>query len=171
MAKLRFDSVNEPMLKNSEWEGTPQELLSIYDGLKQRFGNTTQIGNNVPRQYDPTPLTFVRHAHAPPYCDYPELAKKIPTVEQLESYILSKPKFEHDIIDVARKFFGKPIKSREYGKLYRELSAKLDKARKLIEASEHGAFERRSTRPRNLQVYAFRPVSATPIGLQTEQKS
>lgn len=166
MAKLRCDSING----HFEWEGTPQELLEIYDGLKQRLGNTIQIENSVPRQYDPTP-PFVRHAHVLPHCDYSELAKKMPTVAQLTAYILSKPKFEHDIADVGLQFFGRQIKSREYGKLYRELRAKLDMARKAIEVSQHGAFDRRSTHPRNLQVYTFRSVSAMPLGIQPEKTS
>ncbi|MCJ7635371.1 hypothetical protein MUP77_23655 [Candidatus Bathyarchaeota archaeon] len=164
MAKLRCDSASEPVLGHFEWEGTPQELLAIYDGLKQRLGDTIQIGNNVPRQYD-----IPRHTTL--HCDYPELAKKMPTVGQLVNYILSKPKFEHDIADVGLQFFGRQVKSREYGKLYRGLRAKLDMARKAIEVSQHGAFERRSTRPRNLQVYTFRSVSATPLGIQPEKTS
>jgi len=169
MAKLRYDSINDPILGHFEWEGTPQELLSVYDGLKQRLGNTLQIGNSVPRQYDPTPRPIIRHAHPVLQCDYSELVKKMPTVSQLVTYILSKPKFEHDIADVGLQFFGRQIKSREYGKLYRALRAKLDMARKAIEASQHGAFERRSTHPRNLQVYTFRSVSVMPLSIQPEK--
>jgi hypothetical protein len=159
MAKLRQD----PKTGCFEWEGTPQELLSIYDELKQRLGNTIQIGNTIPHKYDIPPK------HIALQCDYSELAQKMPNTGQLVTYILSKPKFEHDIIDVELKFFGKQIKSREHGRLYRELRAKLESARKMIETSQHGAFERRTTRPRNLQVYTFRSVNATPLGIQPEK--
>lgn len=165
MAKLRCDSVLEPILGHLEWEGSPQELLSVYDGLKQRLGNTLQIGNNIPQEYDPTPKHIVLH------CDYSELAKKMPTVDQLIEYILTKPKFEHDIADIGVRFFGKQVRSREYGKLYRQLRAKLEIARRRIEADQHGAFERRTTRPRNLHVYAFRSVNAPLLGIQPQKTS
>jgi len=164
MAKLRYDSVNNPTLRDFVWEGTPEELLSIYDGLKQRLGNTIQIENNIPRKYDVAPIHNIKLR-----CDYTELAKKMPTIDQLAIYILSKPKFEHDIVDVATNFFGKQIKSREYGRLYRQLRTRLENARKLIEVNQHGAFERRTTHPRNLQRYTFRPVNAMPLGTQEEK--
>jgi hypothetical protein len=161
MAKMRFD----PSTGNAEWEGTPQELLLIYESLKQRFGNTPRIENPTSPQRDPVPK------HIPPYCDYAELAKKMPTIEQLMTYILSKPRFEHDILDVGVKFFGKPIKSRQYGKLYRELRTKLELVRKAIEVSQRGAFEQRPAPNRNLRIYTFKQVNATPLGLAPQKTS
>ncbi len=177
MAKMRYDSVSDPILGHFEWEGTPQELLVIYDGLKQRFGNTLQIGNSVPRQYDPTPKYIVAKgpmvlkAPAILKSDYSELAELMPTVEQLIAYILSKPKFEHDIVDVGMKFFHKPLKSRKYGRLYRQLKAKLENARKQIEATQRGAFERRSTPARNLQIYTFKPIISIFLGQPSQKAS
>jgi len=162
MAKLRQD----PKTGCFEWEGTPQELLSIYAELKQHIEKTVQIMDTIPHKFDP-PIPI----HTSLNTEYQQLSKKMPTVDQLMIYILSKPKFEHDIVDVGLKFFGKPIKSRKYGKLYRELRAKLENARKQIEVGQHGAFERKSTHPRNLQRYTFRSVSATPLGIQPEKTS
>ena len=171
MAKLRYVSANDSILRNFEWEGEPQELLAIYDGLKKRLGNSLQIDNTIPHKYDPQPKSVSGHLSFRSVVpqDYSEISKKMPTLDQLTEYILTKQKFEHDIIDVGLKFFNKPIRSRQYGRLYRELRAKLENARRSIEASQHGAFERRSARPRNLQVYTFRPVNATPLGLQPEK--
>jgi hypothetical protein len=156
MAKMRYDSANNAF----EFEGTPQELLSVYDGLKQR---KTLSDKEIKRVHERILTQATRQA------EHVELESKMPTSEQLVSYILSKPKFEHDIVEVGIKFFGKAIKSRKYGKLYRELRDKLEKTRKLIEADQHGAFERRSGRPRNLQVYTFRSVSATPLEIQAQR--
>lgn len=155
MAKVRYNSAKDPILGHFEWEGTPQELLEIYDGLKQRLGNAIQTRNNVPRRYN--------LSQKPIPSDYSELAQKMPSVEQLRTYILGKPKFEHDIVNVAKRFFGKPVKSREYGRLYRQLRNRLETARKQIEAFEGGAFEQKSTPTRNLKAYTFRRVKATPL--------
>jgi hypothetical protein len=171
MAKLRCNSINDPLLRHLEFEGTPQELLTIYDGLKQRQGNTLQIGNNVEHQFDPTPKSIVRHPHIILNSECSELTKKMPMLDQLVIYILGKPKFEHDIIDVEMQFFGKQIKSRQYGRLYRELRAKLENARKTIESSQHGAFERRSTHPRNLQRYSFKPMNSVLFEPQPQKPS
>ena len=170
MAKLRYGSANDPLLKDFEWEGTPQELLEIYDGLKERLGNTLQVENSIPRQYNLPQKPIIRPANRM-RSDYSELAKKMPSVEQLMVYILGKPKFEHDIIDVGMKFFGKPIKSREYGRLYRHLRSRLDEARKRIEASEHGAFERKPTPNRNLPAYTFKKISATSLDMSLQKTS
>lgn len=158
MAKLRVYSKEDPMLGYSEWIGTPQELLEIYDGLKQRLGDTLQT--------QPPQKATIQLPNRMP-SDYSEMTEKMPTVKQLITYILEKPRFEHDIVDVGKKFFGKPVKSREYGRLYRQLKARLETARKEIEAIQRGAFERRSTHPRNLKVYTFRRVNAVPLGVQT----
>lgn len=165
MAKFRIDSI----IGHLEFEGTDQEILTIYDGLIKRHNasnpsNHIQIVNTVSHKYDP-PKHFVLQ------CDYSELAKKMPTVDQITTYIMCKPKFEHDIVDVGKKFFDKPINSRQYGKLYRELRMKLENARKQIETTQHGAFERRSAPQRNLQIYSFRSVNATPLGLQPQKTS
>jgi hypothetical protein len=164
MAKLRCNSVNDPILNQIEWEGTPQELLSIYDGLKQRLGNTIQLSSPITIKYDvtrrPTIGQLRTQVRIVPPDDYADLAQKMPTVDQLMLYILGKPKFQHDIVDIELNFFKKQINSRKYGRLYRELRNKLEMARKNIESTQHGAFERRSTRPRNLQVYTFRQMSS-----------
>jgi hypothetical protein len=159
MARMRYD----PKTGNFEWEGTAQELLEIYDGLKQRSSNTLQIGNSIPRRYDiPRKLVTSKIRLLP--SDYDELEKKMPTVEELVAYVLSKPKYEHDIVDIGKKFFGKQINSRKYGKLYRDLSANLDRARKSIEATQRGAFEQRPAPNRNLRIFSFKQVNATLLG-------
>ena len=151
----------------TEFEGTDQELLAIYDGLlKKRQTDQIQIVDQVPHKFDPPPPTHRQFA-----LEVQELRKSMPTIDQLITYLLSKPKFEHDILDVETHFFTKQINSRKYGRLYRELRTKLENARKSIEVSQHGAFERRSARPRNLQVYSFRPVNATLLGIQPEKTS
>ena len=165
MAKLRQD----PKTGCFEFEGTPQELLSIYDELKQRKEKTIQIADTVPHKFDPPgtipPAPSLRLLEC-------ELLKiNMPTVDQLTTYILSKPKFEHDILDVETHFFKKQIKSRKYGRLYRELRTKLENARKSIEVSKHGAFERRSSRPRNLQVYTFKPINSVWLGEPSQKTS
>jgi hypothetical protein len=167
MAKLRFD----PVTGKSEWEGTPQELLAVYDELKKRLGNTIQTENNEQSQSELRFRFIPNHLKFTPPCDYSELVQKMPTIDQLVRYILGKPKFEHDIVDISMKFFGKQIKSREYGKLYRQLRIRLENARKQIEVHEHGAFERRSGRPRNLKIYTFKRINAMPLGIQPEKTS
>lgn len=164
MAKLRCNSVNDPILNNLEWVGTPQELLDIYDGLKQRLGNNVQIKTGFSETFDPK---FIPQAQS----DMQELSKKMPTVDQLAFYILGKPNFEHDIVDVSKRFFGKQINSRQYGKLYRELRTKLETARKSIEASKRGAFERKPTPYRNLPKYTFKKVNATPLDTTLQKTS
>lgn len=171
MAKLRCNSVNDPILNQLEWEGTPQELLTIYDGLRQRFGNTLQIGNIISRHYDISPKSTDRSTHIMFQSDYPELAKKMPTVEQLILYILGKPRFEHDIVDIGKKFFDRQINSRKYKKLYRELRTKLELARKSIEASQGGAFERKPTPNRNLPSYTFKKINATSLDTSLQKAS
>lgn len=165
MAKLRCNSVNDPILNNLEWIGTPQELLDIYDGLKQRLGNNLQIQSNIPEAFEPKNMRhFLQN-------DTQELSKKMPTVDQLAVYILGKPRFQHDIVDVSMKFFGKQLKSREYGRLYRQLRIRLDDARKRIEALQRGAFERRPTPDRNLPEYIFKKVNATPLDTTLQKTS
>jgi hypothetical protein len=167
MAKLRIDSVSG----TCEFEGTPQELLIIYDGLKQRLGNTIQIGNAVPSRYDVPRKAVVGRINFGLPADYSELAQKMPTVEQLVLYILGKPRFQHDVIDIELSFFKKQVNSRKYGRLYRELRTKLELARKAIEVREHGAFERRSAHPRNLQVYTFKPITSVLTQPESQKPS
>jgi hypothetical protein len=163
MAKVRYDSEVDSILGHFEWEGTPQELLEIYDGLKKRLDNNLQLANSVTRVYDPSPRLIIKGIHTIT-AESAELAKKMPTIEQLITYIASKQKFEHDVIEIENKFFERQIKSREHGRTYRELRKRLELARKAMEIKYHGAFERRSGRPRNLQIYSFRLVNAAPLG-------
>jgi hypothetical protein len=158
MARLRFDSNG-----NLEFEGTPQELLVIYNELKQ------QTSTKVPSKDFPQvisnsskiPTVMLRAQFVPN--DVEQLFERMPSVEQLTFYILGKTKFEHDIVEVEKRFFGKQINSRQYGKVYRELRTRLEAARKSIEASQRGAFERKPTPYRNLPAYVFKKVNATPI--------
>jgi hypothetical protein len=159
MAKLRFD-LNTG---NAEWEGTPQELLEIYDALKQRDEPKHQVIISVPQVDDKIPIPDSIRMQITKVSDEQELSKRMPTKEQLMFYILGKQKFEHDIVEVEKKFFGKQINSRKYGKLYRELRTRLEAARKSIEASNSGAFERKPTPYRNLPSYTFKKINATPI--------
>ena len=170
MAKLRQD----PKTGCFEFEGTPQELLSIYDELRQRTKENPQaiqIVDTVPRKFDPSVPMRASPNLGARMLEYEQLSKRMPTVDQLTAYILCKPNFEHDILDVETKFFEKQIKSRKYGRLYRELRAKLENARKSIEISQHGAFERRSARPRNLQVYSFKPINSVLFGQPSQKTS
>lgn len=178
MAKLRCNSTNDSVLNQLEWEGTPQELLAIYDGLKERLGNALRKEDIVPHQYDPRPksITEPRLRSITELVfglpnDYSELAKKMPSVDQLIEYILGKPRFEHDIVDIGKKFFGKQVNSRQYEKLYRELRTKLEFARKSIEASQGGAFERKPTPSRNLPAYTFKKINATSLDISSQKIS
>lgn len=171
MAKLRQD----PKTGCFEFEGTPQELLSIYDTLKRGTEKTVPLEGTIPHGIEPQrPTTVISttalSSIASRMRELQQLDARMPTVDQLITYILSKPKFEHDILDVETHFFEKQVNSRKYGRLYRELRTKLENARKSIEASQHGAFERRSARPRNLQVYAFKPINSVLFG-QPPQKT
>jgi hypothetical protein len=166
MARLRQDPKG-----NFEWEGTPQELLSIYDELKQRTEKTIQITDTVLHKFEPSNAIHTPIDLSSRLLEYQQLNEKMPTIDQLTVYILSKPNFEHDILDVETHFFKKQIKSRKYGRLYRELRARLENARKSIEASKHGAFERRSARPRNLKVYTFKPINSVLLGEPPQQTS
>jgi hypothetical protein len=163
MAKLRYDSVNG----KAEFEGSPEEILAIFDGLKQREIAGERIKTIVVngKRYRAThPHDTEGHTLLQPETiEQRELEAKMPTIKELFEYILSKPKYEHDIIDVSKKFFGKQIKAREHGKLYRKLKARLELTRKGMEASQRGAFERRRSPYRNLQIYTFKKVNATPL--------
>jgi len=163
MAKLRYDSVTGKI----EYEGTPEELLSIYDGLKQR--EIAAKSKETPSSHQEIPIRDWLQSKT---AEQKELEAKMPTVKEIIEYILSKPKYEHDIVDVSKKFFnGKQIKARQYGKLYRTLRAKLELARQGIEASEGGAFERRRSPYRNLQIYTFKKVNATPLDTTSQKTS
>jgi hypothetical protein len=167
MAKMRCDSVKDAILNSIEWTGTPQELLAIYDGLKERLSNNVQIKTGISEKFEPrfVPQFFQSQS------DIQELSKKMPSVDQLITYIFEKPRFEHDIVEVEKKFFDKQLNTRIYPKLYRELRAKLDVARKSIEESQRGAFERKPTRHRNLPFYTFKKVNATPIDTTLQKPS
>jgi hypothetical protein len=164
MAKMRCNSVNNPLLNQLEWEGTPQELLAIYDGLKQRANDNLQLGITItPKTTIVSSGTFASGKIRFKPSDEQELSSKMPTVDQLVSYILGKPRFEHDIVEVGKKFFGKQLKSRDYKKLYRQLRMNLETARKSIEVSQQGAFERKRTPDRNLPAYIFKRIHASPF--------
>jgi hypothetical protein len=167
MAKLRYDHI--------EFEGTPQELLSIFDGLKQR-GIVTSSDSDVKTLI----YNGIRYRASSPekrrttlekITESQNLEARMPTEDQLVEYIVSKPRYEHDIVDVAKRFFGKQIKSREHQRLYRQLHQELVRARARIEIEKRGAFEQHSTSAKNLKVYSFRPVNAEVFELPSSQKS
>lgn len=87
------------------------------------------------------------------------LAQRIPTVDQLITYILSKPpKFEHDILSVANYFLKEKITSRKNPHEYRKLSSSLQNARKIIEHQKQGKFEALPTSEKNLKRYTFKSL-------------
>lgn len=163
LAKMRFN----PNTGNFEWEGTKEEVLEIYDEIKKREqNNAPQINDNVSVSIPASIKLHFEQRH-----DMENLSKRMPSVEQLMFYILGKSKFEHDIVEIEKKFFDKQINSRKYGKLYRELRTRLETARKSIEVSNSGAFVRKSTPYRNLPAYTFKKINATPIDTTLEKTS
>lgn len=154
MAKLRYS----PASGLFEWEGTIEELARIYDELIERENiNTQHIMRN-------------RRAHGFRVSDL-ELMQKMPTSDALFEYIMSKPRYEHDIKQIGEAFFGKQIKAREYPNLYRKLSYELEKMRKRIEREKNGAFEQKKSTFRNLKKYVFKPLSRSLMESYGERPS
>lgn len=148
MAKLRYN----PASGLSEWEGTSEELLAIYDQLIER----SKIKNT--RHF--LASTLIKRA---PLTDL-ELMAKMPTQDKLIEHITSKPRYEHDIVEIANKFFGGTVQCRKFPHIYRKLSYDLDKARKTIEAEHKGAFVQQPTPARNLKKYVFKSLTQTLNG-------
>ncbi|NWG10285.1 hypothetical protein HXY33_00810 [Candidatus Bathyarchaeota archaeon] len=154
MAKLRYS----PATGLFEWEGTTEELVHIYDYLIERENTNTQR------------VTRNRHLHGFRVSDL-ELMGKMPTSDALFEYVLSKPRYEHDIKQVGEAFFGKQIKAREYPNLYRKLSYELEKVRKRIEKEKNGAFEQKKSTFRNLKKYIFKPLSRSLLSTYEQRPS
>ena len=152
MPKLKFKIDKEEF----EAEGTEEEIISLYDRVRQHIEECKMEAASLSSRFT------VRTKED-------ELARSMPTIEQLIGFILSKPKYEHDIVEVENHFLKKRITSRENETLYRKLSFDLQKARKVIEMQKAGAFEQQATLSKNLKKYIFKPLSRSLT--ETFQKS
>jgi hypothetical protein len=141
--KLRFKVENQEF----EAEGTEEEIVSLYNKVRQNIE-----GYKIEATASLSSSFTVETKEE-------ELARRMPTVEQLISFILSKPKYEHDIVEVENHFLKRRITSRENETLYRKFSFDLQKARKVIEAQKVGTFEQQTTLSKNLKKYVFQPMS------------
>jgi hypothetical protein len=145
MPKLRFKIYEQEF----EAEGTEEEILSLYDRLCTHIDELKIAESN---SVNLATLDAEARAHA-------ALSLSMPTVEQLVSFILSKPKYEHDIVEIEDHFLKKRITSRDNPSLYRKLSFDLQKARKVIETQKAGEFVQHATPSKNLKKYMFKPLS------------
>ena len=128
--------------KEIEFEGEKAEILDIYYEIME-----TSITFHAPKHTVPSkPVTKVE-----------TLKMKPPTDDDLIEYILSRPKYSHDIIEIEKHFLGKRIAARSYPSLYRTLANQLKRVRKKIEEEKQGEFEAIRTKARNLKRYAFHP--------------
>lgn len=145
MPKLKFKIYE----REFEAEGTEEEILSLYDRLCTHMDELKMAKSN---SVDLADLDAEAEK-------YEELVQSMPTVEQLVSFILFRPKYEHDIVEIENHFLKKRITSRDNPSLYRKLSFDLQKARKVIETQKQGAFEQQATPTKNLKKYVFKPLS------------
>ena len=85
---------------------------------------------------------------------------KLPSDSDLIEYILSRPKYSHDIVEIQKCFFGVRMSSRANPSLYRRLANQLHRVRKSIEQTEKGEFETITGKAKNLKRYVFHPISS-----------
>lgn len=73
--------------------------------------------------------------------------KEEPTIEmpgdaEIEAYIKSKPRYEHNMVDIQRHFFGTFYSSRSPNKrIYHTMNKRIANIRKKIETEEKGKFK------------------------------
>lgn len=93
MAKMR-------VLPNgvTEFEGTPEEVALIYSEINRL--KTVPVTSYIPK-----PESAVTHLPSRKWGDA-ELEMKMPTVQALVDYILSRDKYEHDVIGTSMKFLA-----------------------------------------------------------------
>lgn len=62
----------------------------------------------------------------------------LPEIEEIAGYIISKPNFEHDIIELQNQFLKRRVKAREEKKLFTVFEQLIKEARELIAKDHHG---------------------------------
>ena len=85
-------------------------------------------------------------------------AIRIPNVDELMSYLTTRDKFQHDILEIEDVFLGQRVTARNNQTAYRRLNEALQKARHKIELTKQGKFEAQLTSSKNLKRYVFRPT-------------
>lgn len=144
---MRFKSGD----KEFEFEGENVEILELYDEIVKRLEGVV-----APKPVEPVRIPAKRGIEF----------FKLPSDDDLISFILSKPKYSHDIVEVQEHFFGKRIPSRANPRLYRKLAQQLFRVRKIIEEKEQGRFQTITSPSRNLKRYVFEPLTALDKLLQ-----
>lgn len=135
-------------------EGTKAMVLDMLSDLEKKYERKDSTNLSVS-------VTLPHRTLPPRRVKTKTTTMDVPTVEQLVDYILTKVRYEHNIVEVEDVFWGKKITARENQLLYRKLHDNLGKARHKIETMKQGKFEQQLTSSRNLKKYIFRPIMQT----------
>jgi hypothetical protein len=137
MAKLRW-KIGE---KEYEIEGEPSEILKIHEELT---GKIEHPSDHSERSAKPAGKPSVLNA-------------KVPEAHQIIEFILSKPNYAHNSIEIQEQFLKRRVTSRGYPSLYRRLVLNIEKARQEIERTKSGKFEAHRSIKNQEKTWTFKP--------------
>jgi hypothetical protein len=93
----------------------------------------------------------------------------LPDDDAIINYIISKPQYIHDLLEIQEKFFGKVFHSRgKDARMYHRTARQLECVRGIIEKRFNGTFKGESAGKRNLRRFVF--VKTATISMFNKQQ-
>lgn len=170
MAKLKLKLDD---LGNLEMDGSVEELATFVKTLRvqplteTKSISTEEIKISADEEKEKKRIESILEKGIEEGIKIAEIAEltPLPAVNDVISYIVSKPHFEHHTKELQEKFLGKGIKYRDNHSLYGRFDMLIRNAKKKIEKQHNGVWEVYKIIPlqgkTHVKVYRFKPKVET----------